>query len=344
MADTQTPADRVWLSRESGKSSAFAPRSCHGGECWEGVAATVKLTDATRRPARSVPVLHASEAASGKVRAMTAGRARRGAVLSVAVCAGLALLPGCSGGGAQSSSTTPAKSGTFSSPSQELGNGRITTYVTLNDGGEPTEVGVRLTPSALDGLPPSDTTLMIDMPDQAEATAFDHVMLNWNHRGHEPPELFGRPHFDFHFDMVDMATIEAINPDDPNYAAKAEHLPEAQYVPQDYAVPPGPPAATQAVPKMGVHLADSSDTSLIPGEYNFTQIIINGVWDGRYTFIEPMITRDWLMTEPDLEQPLKQPDAYQETGYYPTTYAVHVDQQTREYVVSLTDLTMRTAS
>ena len=65
---------------------------------------------------------------------------------------------------------------------------------------------------------------------------------------------------------------------------------------------------------MGVHLIDSSDTSLVPGEYDFNQIIINGAWDGHYTFIEPMITRDWLLTEPSLEQPLKQPRAYQKTA------------------------------
>ena len=189
---------------------------------------------------------------------------------------------------------------------------------------------------------PVDSSAVLN--DQAAATPFNHVMLNWNPQGHEPPELFGRPHFDFHFDMADMTTMEAITPDDPEYAAKAERLPEARYVPQDYAVSPGAPVAAQAVPNMGVHLTDSSDTSLVPGEYDFTQIIINGVWDGRYTFIEPMITRDWLLTGPSLEQPLKQPSAYQESGYYPTMYAVHVDQQTKEYVVSLTGLTMRTAS
>jgi hypothetical protein len=275
---------------------------------------------------------------------MTADSARRGAVLLATACSSMALLTGCGGQSAQSSSTASAESGTFSGSSQELGNGSVTTYVALDDEGQPTEVGVRLTPTALEGLPPSGATLMIDMPDQAEATAFDHVMLNWNPQGHEPPELFGRPHFDFHFDMVDMATIEAITPDDPEYVAKAERLPEARYVPQDYAVSPGAPVAAQAVPNMGVHLTDSSDTSLVPGEYDFTQIIINGVWDGRYTFIEPMITRDWLLTGPSLEQPLKQPGAYQESGYYPTSYAVHVDPQTKEYVVSLTGLTMRTAS
>ena len=104
-------------------------------------------------------------------------------------------------------------------------------------------------------------------------------MLNWNPQGHDPIELFGKPHFDVHFDMVDMAAMQAIDPDDPQFAAKAAHLPDPKYVPQDYVVPPGPPVAAQAVPGMGVHLLDSSDSTLVPGKYNFQQIIVEGVWD-----------------------------------------------------------------
>ena len=115
-------------------------------------------------------------------------------------------------------------------------------------------------------------------------------------------------------------------------------------MPQDYVVPPVALPPSQAVPGMGVHLVDSSDTSLVPGTYNFEQIIINGVWDGRHTFIEPMITRDWLLTNPTSEQPLKLPQAYQKTGYYPTTYAVHIDQQSRDYLISLAGMSMRQAT
>lgn len=86
---------------------------------------------------------------------------------------------------------TPSTSGTFFGPSQTLGNGSVRTYTTLDDGGRPTEVGLRLTATALDGLPETSTglppTLMLDFPDQASETAFDHVMLNWNAQGHEPP-------------------------------------------------------------------------------------------------------------------------------------------------------------
>lgn len=274
---------------------------------------------------------------------MRSRRFRRGIRLIVAVCVPLAFLPGCSG-----ESTPPSNSGTFFGPSQPIGNGTVKTYTTLDEGGRPTEVGLRLTATALDGLPETSAglppTLMLDFPDQASATAFDHVMLNWNPQGHEPPELFGKPHFDFHFDMVDMATIQAIIGSDPDYAAKAERAPEAKYVPQDYVVPPGAPAAAQAVPGMGVHLIDFSDPSLVPGSYNFEHIVINGTWDGRYTFIEPMITREWLLTQPASQQPLKLPQAYQKSAYYPTTYGVHFDEQAKEYIISLGGMEMREAS
>jgi hypothetical protein len=273
---------------------------------------------------------------------MNAHRPSRG-IASAIACATLALLPGC--GGADAASGT---SDTFFGPSQQLGNGTIKTYVVVDDGGTPTEVGLRLTAGALEGLPETTTgppeMVMLDVPDQASGTAIDHVMLNWNPLGHEPPELFGEPHFDFHFDMVDMATMNSIDPADPAYAEKAARAPEAKYVPQDYVVPPGPPAAAQAVPGMGVHLIDGSDTTLVPGSYDFQHIIINGTWDGRYTFIEPMITREWLLTRPTTEQPLKLPQAYQKSAYYPTTYRVSFDGQADEYVIALTGMTMREAT
>jgi Domain of unknown function (DUF5602) len=275
---------------------------------------------------------------------MITRRILHGTRLAVAACTTLLVLCACSAASAASTGAAPTTSGTFFGPSEGLGNGTIKTYTTLNDSGQPTEVGVQLTRTALDGLPQNDTTLMLALPDQAATTAFDHVMVNWNPQGHDPVALFGKPHFDFHFDMVDMAAMQDINPADQNYAAKAQHAPEAKYVPQDYVVPPGPPVAEQAVPGMGVHLVDSSDTALVPGAYDFHQIVINGTWDGRYTFVEPMVSRDWLLTDPTSEQTLKQPQAYQKSGYFPTTFSVHRDEQTKDYVIALAGLTMRRSS
>lgn len=277
---------------------------------------------------------------------MRVGRPLRDAVLTAAVtCSALSVLTGCRAESARSDTPVPASaSDMVVGPSQGLGNGNARTYVTLDGDGRPTEVGVRLSSTALEGLPQSGTMLMLDLPDQAATTAFDHVMLNWNPQGHDPVELFGKPHFDVHFDMVDMATMHAIDPNDPDYAAKAEHLPEAKYVPQDYAVAPDVPVAAQAVPGMGVHWFDASDTSLVPGTYDFQHILLNGSWDGRHTFYEPMVTTEFLMSGPDMEQPLKQPQAFQKTAYYPTTYAIDVDEQTGDHVVSLGGMTARTAS
>ena len=272
---------------------------------------------------------------------------RRGVRLAVAVGAALAFSCSCASGDAPAASNVATSSQTVFGPSQPLGNGTVKTYVTLDNAGQPTEVGLRLSATAMEGLP-QDTgpaqMVMLAFPDQAATTAFNHVMLNWNPQGHDPAPLFGKPHFDFHFDMVDMATMMAINPDDPKFATEAEHLPEPKYVPAGYVVPPGPPLVAQVVPGMGVHLVDSGDSTLVPGRYDFQQIIINGTWDGRYTFIEPMVTREWLLTQPTMQEPLKQPQAYQKSAYYPTAYDVHVDQQTKDYVIALTGLTKRQAS
>lgn len=249
------------------------------------------------------------------------------------------LLAGC----AADPPSTEVKDGTFNGAPQSLGSGSITTFVSLDDQDRPTEVGVRMTRDALEALPGAPVTLMLQFPAQAKATAIDHVMFNWNPQGHEPPELFGKPHFDYHFNMTDMATIAGINPEDPGYEGKAV-LPPTQYVPAGYVLPPGPAPALQAVPSMGLHLVDGTNESLVPGRYNFEEILINGAWDGKYTFIEPMITRDWLLTNPNREQQLKQPESWQRTTYYPTTYRVQTDPTNGDYVISLGGMTMRTAS
>ncbi|KAA0024939.1 DUF5602 domain-containing protein [Antrihabitans cavernicola] len=272
---------------------------------------------------------------------MSTVRFTRGAALALAAATTVFLLPACS------SDAEPDKAGTFYGPSQTLGHGTVRTYATVDGDGNPTAVGVRMSETALDGLPTEDAVppamSMIDFPDQAAQTPFDSVMLNWNSHGHDPAPLFGKPHFDVHFDMVDMAAMDAISPADPQFAARAERLPDPKYTPQDYVTPPGPPIAQQAVPGMGVHMLDGSAMP-IPGQYNFEQIFINGSWNGTYTFMEPMITREWLLTKPTLQQQIKQPQAYQKTGYYPTTYSVHFDDAAKEYDIQLGSLTHREQS
>ncbi|NMO04723.1 hypothetical protein HH308_26220 [Gordonia sp. TBRC 11910] len=208
-----------------------------------------------------------------------------------------------------------------------------------------TGLGVAVTAAALDGLPGGSTatTLMLDLPSGLPAEPFTCVMLNWNPRGHQPTALFGKPHFDIHFDMVTMSDLQAISPSSPGFAAKAAHLPDAAHTPQGFAPLPGPPLAAQAVPGMGLHLADAGSRPT-PGHYNFQHILLAGSWDGRYTFIEPMIARDWLLARRPYAESVHQPVAYQHDGRYPLRYSSRFDSGDDTYRVELSDFVTRRAS
>lgn len=200
--------------------------------------------------------------------------------------------------------------------------------------------------ASLDGLPDKDAVppemTILDFPEQASSTVFDHVMLNWNSHGHEPVGVFDQPHFDFHFYMTGMASVMAIDPKSQDFAVRAAHLPDQKYVTQDYAPQPGPPVYT-TVPGMGLHWMDTPK-DFVPHRYDFEQVLLNGSWDGKYTFIEPMITKAWLLTKSSVHEKVKQPHAYQRTGYFPTTYSVHYDDTLDEYVISLGGMVMHQAS
>jgi hypothetical protein len=150
---------------------------------------------------------------------------------------------------------------------------------------------------------------LLPMPAR-NATAFQFVELDWNPKGHGAPYL--EPHFDFHFYTTSQAERDAILPSDPQYAVKAAHAPPAAEVPQFYASPAallGIPPVVTAVPQMGMHWVDVRSPELQgmlghPEAYRpFTKTFIYGAWDGRMTFMEPMITRAYIMAKRDATDP-----------------------------------------
>ncbi|MEE2035235.1 DUF5602 domain-containing protein [Rhodococcus chondri] len=262
-------------------------------------------------------------------------RSARAVALLLAACLSVAA---CS-----AATAAPPERRTVFGSTGSLGEGTVRTYTTVDRDGNPIAVGLRMSSAALDGLPHSDVTSVLDLPGEASATVFDHVMLNWNPHGHGPSTLFDRPHVDVHFYMTDTAAVEAIDPASPDFWARATHLPEAKYIPSDYVTPPGPLAVLMAAPFMGVHWMDAT-AGMIPGVYDFTQTFLNGTWDGDYTFMEPMFTRAWLLTEPTLREHVKQPQAYQHTAWYPTVYAVRFDYATQEFDIALEGMVFRQQS
>ncbi len=64
-------------------------------------------------------------------------------------------------------------------------------------------------------------------------------------------------------------------------------------------------------------------------------------YDGKMIFMEPMITKAYLESHPNLTEQLKLPQAYQKSGYYPTTYTVRYNASTKEYMVTLGNMVKR---
>ena len=233
-------------------------------------------------------------------------------------------------------------------PPQKVGQGMARTYVVVDakDGQTPLELGVALDAKALDGLPDAMHmyATILALPNAAPAP-YQFVELDWNPRGHEPPEIYTVPHFDFHFYTISLAERNSILPSDPQFAARANNLPTGDFVPPFYVVP-GPPAAV-AVPMMGVHWSDVRSPELQallghPELYQpFTKTFIYGSWNGRISFYEPMITREYLLTQPNTVSDIPVPARYSAAGYFPTAYRVTYDDQVKEYRIALTNLVAR---
>jgi hypothetical protein len=231
-------------------------------------------------------------------------------------------------------------------PPVKVGAGMARTYVVLDakGGQSPVELGIALDARALEALPtaPGEYSFDLRLPERSPAP-YRFAELDWNPQGHPPAGVYTVPHFDFHFYTVSKADRDAIDPSDPLYAAKANDLPAGPYVPPGYVVPGVP--AQQAVPHMGVHWFDVTAPELQnlfgnPGGYQpFTKTFIYGSWDGQFIFVEPMVTRAYLLTRPNATTPISVPAAHAQPGWYPTAYRVSYDATSREFLVALTGLT-----
>ena len=240
-----------------------------------------------------------------------------------------------------------------------VGAGKARAYVVLDEraSNRPLEVGVALDAAALESLPTpaapqpggghnhaDSHEYLLTLPN-GHGTQYQFITLDWNAAGHEPPGVYDLPHFDFHFYTISQAERNAIDPADPQFGAKAARFPASAYVPPRYMVLPPPPAPVNAVPRMGVHWLDVASPELqaptSPNHKAFTHTFIHGSWDGHFIFDEPMITRAFLLTTPDLTVPLPQSAQVEKAGYYPTTYRITYDATAREYRIALGSLVKR---
>lgn len=239
------------------------------------------------------------------------------------------------------SGNVPAKgkAGTFVGATRPLGSGTVRSWVTLDEAGKPSAVGLTFSESALKSapaeLPRGQESLEIDLPlpKEARATAFDHIGFGWNPKGHEPQNVYTVPHFDIHFYTISIEEKERITAKDEDLE-RCYRKPGDEYVPTGYILPPG-----TAVPRMGAHWIDPK-----AGELNgepFIKTFLYGNYDGKLIFFEPMITKSFFETKMNLTEFIRLPQKYAKPGYYPTKYSVRYDAKKREYTVALEGMVLR---
>ena len=267
---------------------------------------------------------------------------------ALVAAAAVGLLAGCTAAEAKNESSALR---TVYGAALTIGNGTARVFVTLNANKQPVSLGVSLSESAMTGLPmtpkapsPSAAMLMLALPPEAKVTGYDHVMLDWNPAGHEPEHVYTLPHFDFHFYSATEAEQMAIMPNAPDFEQRASRVPESRFAPAGYVAAHllmKAPAPAATIPMMGLHWIDSAAAEL-HGQ-KFTSTFIWGSFDGRFIFLEPMITKAHIESAKSVAgnaivTALKSPERYQRAGYYPDRYTVRWDASAKEYQISMDGL------
>jgi hypothetical protein len=216
-----------------------------------------------------------------------------------------------------------------------LGEGTVRAFAETDATGVATRIGVEMTEEAVATLGQDMVFVTVPLPSAALAAGYDHVMLDWMPHGHPPGDLFGAPHFDVHFYLTSETERLAIDPADPRYMEKAANRPAPELMPPNFV----PPPEVEPVPAMGEHWIDKTDP-VLAGQ-PFEAVMIYGAWDGQVTFVEPMVTRDLLVSRRDFGGGLGQPARVAQPVSLPGLWSVSFDDEENVHVISIDALEPR---
>lgn len=209
-----------------------------------------------------------------------------------------------------------------------IGQGYAYSYVVYNHKHRPKTLGVALTEGAMKGLPSKVSMYSLKLPKGHPVKPYKTIMIDWNPQGHEPPDIYGLPHFDFHFYMIPEMARQAIKctPED----SKCLKQPVSDMIAPYYIPTPG------GVPMMGWHWLDSRSPEL--NGKKFTSTFIHGYYNGKMIFLEPMITREFFLNHGEVHQTLSLPESFAQSGWYPKHYVVVHDKAAKVYRIELKNL------
>ena len=198
------------------------------------------------------------------------------------------------------------------------------------------EVGATVPIGSIENAP-ADTTMVwppvpvatLDIPDVArQKSGMTNLTMFWEAQGH-PTGAFFTPHFDFHFNGISSAEINAIDCKD---LTKPTALP-AGYALPDFDLPPDASKMMGVktmiglcVPKMGMHAVPTVD---IERKEPITASMVVGYNLGKPIFVEPMISKATLMKKESFDLPMSAVPG--QKGAQPTKFHAEYDAQKQEY-------------
>jgi hypothetical protein len=229
---------------------------------------------------------------------------------------------------------------TFYGPVVRMGEGYVRSWANISHDDTPLAIGIEFTGGVL-----------VQHPEQGEEThahhevlrlhqkardhmPFDHLTIGFMPAGHPPPGIYSAPHFDFHFYKMPLEERLAI----PEFAAAPHlfnNLPPPGYIPPAYFRAPN-----EGIAQMGTHFVD-----LLSPEFNgqpFTHTFIYGSYDGKVSFLEPMITQAFFQSGASIQKAIRQPQLFDPVNkYYPTRYNIWKDTEKNRHYVALDAMLLR---
>ena len=218
-----------------------------------------------------------------------------------------------------------SRKGLYKGDEVTVHGGQAWTWTTINKKGEPEKIGITLTDAALNSLPvghgaghghgkAGEDYWVVKFNEVANTILpFNFVLMNWNPNGHEPVNIYDKPHFDFHFYSSTPDEVLAIGAYEGD-SVKFQNVPSSEFLPASYV------NTGHNIPQMGAHWVDVTSPELHGKP--FTETFIYGSYDGKVTFYEPMITLDFLKTQKNYERKIPVPLKFGEEGWYPTIMRV----------------------
>lgn len=248
---------------------------------------------------------------------------------------GAAVAGGVLGTGRVGATTASRPPGFLAGESTDVGDGEVTAYATAASEGTVSSLGVHVDGTAMDALGGDEVAADLALPAETSAgTALDthqftFLRVEYLPEGHFPEGVYDVAHFDFHFFMLDVATVNDIEEGPADYS-----IPDAQ-LPAGHVRPPlvdtdgdGEPDAPLVEAGRGEPIVAPDSPEFREGD-TFTHAHIYGAYDpdgdgvGQLILFEPMVTPEFLDgRDTVLDVELETPERYFAADRYPTRYVV----------------------